>query len=478
MGAPGADTAQGTAPPALSPPASRDAAGGRAEGADCTGEPRNTEQSATTSPTEDRSPPGVVAALPCDARETAGGAEALPGAAAGGGPVPAPVPAEAVGQGVDATAPGSAAEASAPGVQGTARPEDFGVADQASRGRGESGIRGGPSRGTDAGMAGADGPGTLLTRPEITAETSRGSQAEVEATVDERARVEWGHQALEGTAKAADGATPAQVESPPVAGVSGDATGLSAMNGVPGVPAADLSPVERADRTIAEVADALRRLEAVNDSRREAETAQSGVQAHPVDAAPALREVAAAAAPAEVPVMDGGAAGEPAPEVTGSISVADACVELAVTGDLLRRLLTDFGDVLPPGIGSGRHRRLPRAAVVLLGEIIRWRREGLDDASVRRQASIHAAVLSAPDGFPPPGPPAGSVGAGADGSLLAQVNRLQDAIARQEARRAEDRDRLLTALMRTNQELQHLRFELTSRSRKERRRGFWTRLFQ
>ncbi len=56
---------------------------------------------------------------------------------------------------------------------------------------------------------------------------------------------------------------------------------------------------------------------------------------------------------------------------------------------------------------------------------------------------------------------------------------LRQELARAEARQAEDRDRILTALIRTQQEIAHLRQEFAaSKSRQERKkRGFFARLF-
>lgn len=61
--------------------------------------------------------------------------------------------------------------------------------------------------------------------------------------------------------------------------------------------------------------------------------------------------------------------------------------------------------------------------------------------------------------------------------LMAHLDHLARALNRSEERRARDRDRLLTALMRTQQEIQQLRYELIGqRSRRQRKRGFLVRL--
>jgi DNA-binding transcriptional MerR regulator len=107
----------------------------------------------------------------------------------------------------------------------------------------------------------------------------------------------------------------------------------------------------------------------------------------------------------------------------------------------------------------GGERRLPPDAVDRLRAIWRLRGEGLAPADIRQQL-------------------AGGTQGDPLQRLLAQLDRLHAELQRSEARRVEDRDRLMMALVRTQQEIQHLRYELSAaRSRKERRRGFWARLF-
>lgn len=61
--------------------------------------------------------------------------------------------------------------------------------------------------------------------------------------------------------------------------------------------------------------------------------------------------------------------------------------------------------------------------------------------------------------------------------LSSHLEHLAKALNRSEERRARDRDRLLTALMRTQQEIQQLRYELVGqRSRRQRKKGLLVRL--
>ncbi|MCL4424228.1 MAG: MerR family transcriptional regulator [Firmicutes bacterium] len=68
---------------------------------------------------------------------------------------------------------------------------------------------------------------------------------------------------------------------------------------------------------------------------------------------------------------------------------------------------------------------------------------------------------------------------GKESFLVEKMEQLARELRRSEDRRVEDRDKLLTALMRTQQEIQHLRYELSRQtSRKERKKkGLFSRLF-
>lgn len=160
------------------------------------------------------------------------------------------------------------------------------------------------------------------------------------------------------------------------------------------------------------------------------------------------------------------------PEASGAdpVTFARACELLGVSPHVLRRLMDDYEELLPPLIEAGRERRLPGAAIGLLGQILRWRNDGLGPEEVlRRVRGAEAAVEGAADEAAPGGVPLEH--------MLGELAWVHEQLERSEARRAEDRDRLLTALMRTNQELQHLRYEMAGRPRRERRRGFWARIF-
>ena len=153
-----------------------------------------------------------------------------------------------------------------------------------------------------------------------------------------------------------------------------------------------------------------------------------------------------------------------ASSVPPTVSLADACTLLGCTPHVLRRLLDEFGDHLPPLLEIAGERRLPTSASGTLEAILRWRSEGAAAADIQnrlvalrregdtRQARDQDMVLTAMAELRP--------------ELRQSINR-----------QVEDRDRLVTMLMRTNQQLNQMRFELASRPRRERRKSWWQRLF-
>lgn len=152
--------------------------------------------------------------------------------------------------------------------------------------------------------------------------------------------------------------------------------------------------------------------------------------------------------------MDDGAL---SPTIAGNgLNAAEVAERLGIVPHVLRGLLDEFADLLPGEERNGE-RVFPPLVVERLRSIWQLRSQGLAPEAIR-------ARLAAPEGEPLE-------------RLLAQLSELRAELQHSEARRVEDRDRLMMALMRTQQEIQRLRYELTAASsRRERRRGFWARL--
>lgn len=104
---------------------------------------------------------------------------------------------------------------------------------------------------------------------------------------------------------------------------------------------------------------------------------------------------------------------------------------------------------------------LPTDSVAGIATILKMRAEGATDAEIREALLLEAQTGSTPD------------------RVEMTLQKLARELARTEKRRAEDRDRLLTALMRTHQEVRQLRNELAAQSTRKARknRTFLSRLF-
>ncbi|MGE5484492.1 MAG: hypothetical protein ACM3X4_05710 [Ignavibacteriales bacterium] len=120
---------------------------------------------------------------------------------------------------------------------------------------------------------------------------------------------------------------------------------------------------------------------------------------------------------------------------------------------------SEAGDSLAAG-GPGAA-ALPADSVAAIATILKMRAEGATDDEVREAFS-----------------PGAQAGRTAD-RVEMTLQRLARELAQTEKRRAEDRDRLLTALMRTHQEVRQLRNELAAQSSRKARKNksFLSRLF-
>lgn len=150
------------------------------------------------------------------------------------------------------------------------------------------------------------------------------------------------------------------------------------------------------------------------------------------------------------------AAAEPVPEPSGEpVPLADACQRLGLTPYVLRGLLDEYAEWLSAGEGG-----LAPEAVERIGAIVRWRAEGVPPDVIRARLAGGEAEVDPLS------------------TLVGRLAQLQTELARSEERRAQDRDRLMMTLVRTQQEIQRLRHDLSeTRSRRDRHRGLWRRLF-
>lgn len=144
-----------------------------------------------------------------------------------------------------------------------------------------------------------------------------------------------------------------------------------------------------------------------------------------------------------------------------TVTREEACRELGVSPRTFRTLWQEYASYL----GQQRvPRELDSRQYGLLRVAQRLRAEG-------RTAEEIGAVLSAAH-------PAQLEQAQAqEQTLLQRLDEIAQRLSESEERRTEDRDRLLMALVRTQQEIGHLRGELASVTPRRARREWWARLF-
>ncbi|MEW6398350.1 MAG: hypothetical protein AB1503_04165, partial [Bacillota bacterium] len=168
----------------------------------------------------------------------------------------------------------------------------------------------------------------------------------------------------------------------------------------------------------------------------------------------------------------------------GSYTFAEVCSLLNLSPYTLRGLLADYGDVL--GVAGAAQeeapagkRRLSEWSFRLLREAVTLRNAGMSREEIRDRlrALAEAAVgLAVVPGYQGPGGSGHLVryvdrATARDLLLIEKVEQLSEQLARSEQKRVEDRDRLLVALLRTQQEIQQLRYELVARgTRRDRKR--------
>ena len=169
--------------------------------------------------------------------------------------------------------------------------------------------------------------------------------------------------------------------------------------------------------------------------------------------------------------------------------LGEACESLQIPPRTFRQLMADFAGLVegPRPSGEGNLQEISEASVERLRRILELRARGFANEKIREELFPEAAppVEAVAEVAVAGSPAEPAVAAGGrdplhrQAELLQGLERLSNELERSEEKRVEDRDRLLTALMRTQQEIQHLRFELVSQaSRRERKKkGFFARLF-
>ena len=157
-------------------------------------------------------------------------------------------------------------------------------------------------------------------------------------------------------------------------------------------------------------------------------------------------------------------------------SLQEICVLLNIAPRTFRQIFEDYADVLQwqPAEGADLAQGLPASAFDRLRTIVELRGKGEDEAGIRR------ALSSQPS--PPPGASLRSLPADdpdvAESVVVALLRDIGEQLQAARDQWVEEREKILTSLIRVQQELQSLRYEIASqRSRRSRKRkGLWGRI--
>lgn len=158
------------------------------------------------------------------------------------------------------------------------------------------------------------------------------------------------------------------------------------------------------------------------------------------------------------------------PETDG-YSYSACCERLGIAPHTFRQILFEYSDVI--GDEGDESQTLTEDAFIRLQRVLALRNGGATPEQIRAvflpaptDDELEPTSLAIPDSPLP------------DDPLMARLEELTRELRLSEERRREDRDRVLLAIIRAQQEIEHLRYELaaTSSRRDRKKRGFWARL--
>ncbi len=168
-----------------------------------------------------------------------------------------------------------------------------------------------------------------------------------------------------------------------------------------------------------------------------------------------------------------------------TIGRAELVRQLGVPPRLVRELLAQYhGWLWQPESGRFTALDLARLQIAARGRLAGRTAQEIEGQLIATRRPDEGPLPGGSDALAATGPFAGEAAAAqeavpaAESPIAAELQRLHRTIAESTERERRDRDRMLTALMRTQQEVAHLRQELgTYRSRSQRKRGFmrWLR---
>ncbi|MEW6522086.1 MAG: hypothetical protein AB1445_00705 [Bacillota bacterium] len=144
------------------------------------------------------------------------------------------------------------------------------------------------------------------------------------------------------------------------------------------------------------------------------------------------------------------------------LRLEDVAVRLGVGGEDLAGLLSSYPELFQGELGNDG--RISETGFLKAAALSRMTRDGLSRAEVLRRMALVVEQRTE----------TAATGGSVQVDVSERLDQLVCELQRSEARRSEERDRFLTALIRTHQEIQHLRYELAAAvpRRARRRRSF------
>ena len=150
---------------------------------------------------------------------------------------------------------------------------------------------------------------------------------------------------------------------------------------------------------------------------------------------------------------------------------ADSFVPLSELGQRMgigpkafRAILSVYSDLLPV-VEVGEERGLEGSCVQLLERIHKRTLEGHTEDEIRSELELSSGIEETSAAVDMPA-------VDAEGEVLEILRDLRQQLQRMEEKRAEDRDKLMMLLLRTQKEMQQVRYEL-AKTRGRRRKGLW-----
>ncbi|MFO7942509.1 MAG: MerR family transcriptional regulator [Bacillota bacterium] len=155
---------------------------------------------------------------------------------------------------------------------------------------------------------------------------------------------------------------------------------------------------------------------------------------------------------------------------SGGVALPDLAERLGLSTERFRSYLNEYADLLRVSESSGE-RILDARAAEILTTIHRLTQRGLDPQDVRNKLEFQPDDQS-------DNREGENLGENSEGEVTNDflLREIREGFHRLEERRLEDRDKLMLALIKTQKEIQQLRYQLAAGEGRS-RRGFFARLF-